>query len=794
MITLIIIIIQGSRRSSVGSIPVEGMEDQQTRQEITSINMASIKTSALGHAQWSCITQACSLQKLTLNVYTCSEVLRLHLMSCGGYKGTSERQWFRFCNRGGYTDSDDPVVELRLSNPSIIESLSTNSFFDLKAKEKAIILSCLCSQLLMFSASREVMDEILTQMKQIRKQLRELRYTIGGGSKKKSKQAVPKNEEREEVAVDGKMADPATEEDKMDDNDAASNEEERIARVKEEITQLERELYPLTAAVCLRPLGYDRFYNKYWLLPSVKGLYIENVTMDSFDSSESTGHPLINAPTSSEAKCTCAISSIHDLSLPCDSSWSLVSCEEDFQSLLSSLNPRGIRECNLKLTLEKLKGLINDSLIRSPFLHIRPIPDKKLPDFIYSCANDSLELQLREQILDLEEKLYIGTLGYVRDSISRKEWRERIENSGAAQVYAVTNGGIVRVNGDIENGIDEEVAAIGSNAVSELAGALLQIQDGIEKKFLLSPLGTAVDVKKKGKDVKKNAVTPNVSICTEQWRTSLQKATSCSQIFVHLSTLERSVAWNKSLMKMRCRFCRRKGADEYMLLCDGCDHGYHTYCLRPPLVNIPEGDWFCNDCCPVTPVKRRRTVSMVSLKELSDSESEEEEEEKQGEQEEQEEGDEEDGVGDRGYDSDNDRTKQRSLRSSTRVQSKKSKGRHSAPQPATRSSNSRKRIKLDDDISSNNSSVASSRAEIIISAIIDIRCSKRSTSTASRNKAQHTLELQLCKALLEEMKSHDSSLPFLNPVRRREVSNILKKPIFLIMTTFIIASMLGISY
>ena len=32
------------------------------------------------------------------------------------------------------------------------------------------------------------------------------------------------------------------------------------------------------------------------------------------------------------------------------------------------------------------------------------------------------------------------------------------------------------------------------------------------------------------------------------------------------------------------------------MLCDGCDHGYHTYCFRPPMISIPEGDWFCYDC------------------------------------------------------------------------------------------------------------------------------------------------------------------------------------------------------
>ena len=33
-----------------------------------------------------------------------------------------------------------------------------------------------------------------------------------------------------------------------------------------------------------------------------------------------------------------------------------------------------------------------------------------------------------------------------------------------------------------------------------------------------------------------------------------------------------------------------------MLLCDNCDAPYHTYCLDPPLDDIPRGNWLCPDC------------------------------------------------------------------------------------------------------------------------------------------------------------------------------------------------------
>ncbi|KNA19714.1 hypothetical protein SOVF_058990 [Spinacia oleracea] len=33
-----------------------------------------------------------------------------------------------------------------------------------------------------------------------------------------------------------------------------------------------------------------------------------------------------------------------------------------------------------------------------------------------------------------------------------------------------------------------------------------------------------------------------------------------------------------------------------LLLCDGCDRGYHLYCLKPILAAVPKGSWFCPPC------------------------------------------------------------------------------------------------------------------------------------------------------------------------------------------------------
>ncbi|XP_062409093.1 remodeling and spacing factor 1 [Sardina pilchardus] len=45
-----------------------------------------------------------------------------------------------------------------------------------------------------------------------------------------------------------------------------------------------------------------------------------------------------------------------------------------------------------------------------------------------------------------------------------------------------------------------------------------------------------------------------------------------------------------------CRHCGLPNHPELILLCDLCDSGYHTACLRPPLMIIPDGEWFCPPC------------------------------------------------------------------------------------------------------------------------------------------------------------------------------------------------------
>ena len=42
-----------------------------------------------------------------------------------------------------------------------------------------------------------------------------------------------------------------------------------------------------------------------------------------------------------------------------------------------------------------------------------------------------------------------------------------------------------------------------------------------------------------------------------------------------------------------CFVCRLDNDHSNLLLCEGCNGEYHTYCLTPKLKAIPKDDWYC---------------------------------------------------------------------------------------------------------------------------------------------------------------------------------------------------------
>ncbi|NXT75180.1 BAZ1A protein, partial [Zapornia atra] len=455
--------------------------------------------------------------------------------------------------------------------------------------------------------------------------------------------------------------------------------------LKQEQQKKEKELLEkiqnATACTNITPLGRDRLYRRYWIFPSVPGLFIEEdysgLTEDmllprtsSFQSSlqSCTNEPQVFSKTGESLKSSESTSNIDQdshtsvvVEVPRPvykpNRWCFYNSREQLDQLLEALNSRGHRESALKETLLQEKNRIYEQLSSFPVEKFH-IPDKPQSDFrppsgrgrmqnahdgSHLSAEKQLELRLRDFLLDIEDRIYQGTLGAIKVA-DRQSWRAALEHGRYELLNDENkeNGLIKTVNEEPEEmetddqdkfivkdrlvGIKTEAPSAAStststpqpvsNVVHCLASALLQIEQGIERRFLKAPL----DASDGGRSYK---------TVLDRWRESLLSSTSLSQVFLHLSTLDRSVIWSKSILNARCKVCRKKGDAESMVLCDGCDRGYHTYCIRPKLKVIPEGDWFCPECRPKQRSRRlssRQRPSVESDEETAEQLGEGEEE------------------------------------------------------------------------------------------------------------------------------------------------------------------------
>merc|ERR1711881_414337 len=172
--------------------------------------------------------------------------------------------------------------------------------------------------------------------------------------------------------------------------------------------------------------------------------------------------------------------------------------------------------------------------------------------------------------------------------------------------------------------------------VQQLAAAILQVGQMIvdHEKYLKQPLGEdekerkkrlkkEEDARKRKEENEEDSDQVDVQVVMtpfKKWEKSLMSSFTLGQLFIHLTTLDNSIVWSKSIMNTKCRICRRKTDPDQMLLCDSCDKGHHLYCLKPKLKNVPSGDWFCPECKPKERVRSPKKKVRRTFSQTEDSE------------------------------------------------------------------------------------------------------------------------------------------------------------------------------
>ncbi|XP_068981435.1 bromodomain adjacent to zinc finger domain protein 1A isoform X4 [Bombus flavifrons] len=669
--------------------------DISTNEGASSMSKA-VKLSTIA-SSWSQVHQGCKLSELTLDHVTLSEILRQHLLCSGGRIGDVATKW-RYSQRGGYTNQDDPALFMRINETYILRLLGHCSVHEFELGEKLKVATCLINQLLTFASIRDVIEERREKLHQAKKELKS--FLIAEQRKEKEEKERMRDREKDN---DGKIPKKVT---------RGSCEEEKK---KEEYENKLKELQEASRDNKMMVyLGSDRAHRRYWRFLSIPGIFVENDEWwsgncipdgtpyqpelldteamhaylknkfeDEFSDKENSFKKAKRSPKKVSfsdknilksprkdisrkefkqelfdiRKNLMACTGDKECPVHCKRSelkWSFFGKPEDIEALVNGLSKRGIREGELRNNIIQEMSSLMSVIEECPRHKLNPEvfsePIKVHPNRIskknrYENANLNfpsemavnivLELTLRDYILDFEDRVKGGALGNLKVN-DREIWRHAINNRkydkqcdklvyGTNEIEAdiVSNTSLDKIKNETKHSRpgtpDSEVGSINTKtykdagkylgppsenemlpdpnqqlAIKQMACAILQLSHAIEQKYLQKPLGaTEKDKKWFGEDIR------------EKWEQSLMASASWSQLFVHLSTLENSVAWSRSALNAQCRICRRRRDGDKMLLCDGCNKGHHLYCLQPKLNSVPDGDWYCKVCKPPTKPKEK---------------------------------------------------------------------------------------------------------------------------------------------------------------------------------------------
>jgi Williams-Beuren syndrome DDT (WSD), D-TOX E motif len=98
--------------------------------------------------------------------------------------------------------------------------------------------------------------------------------------------------------------------------------------------------------------------------------------------------------------------------------WSLFVSQNDIDKLIDSLNPRGLRESKLRQVISEQRDLISELVAKCDKAAFCAVDTKPLVMSdnipVESSAERTLEENLRDALLDIEERIFSGTLGSLK--------------------------------------------------------------------------------------------------------------------------------------------------------------------------------------------------------------------------------------------------------------------------------------------------------------------------------------------------------------------------------------------
>ncbi|XP_045415204.1 bromodomain adjacent to zinc finger domain protein 2B isoform X9 [Lemur catta] len=261
--------------------------------------------------------------------------------------------------------------------------------------------------------------------------------------------------------------------------------------------------------------------------------------------------------------------------------WWRIIDPEDLKALLKVLHLRGIREKALQKQIQKHLDYITQACIKNKDVAIIELNENEenqvTRDIVenWSVEEQAMEVDLSilQQVEDLERRVASASLqvkGWMcPEPASEREDLVYFEHKSFTKLCKEHDGEFTGEEESSAHALERKSDNPLDIAVTRLADLERNIERRIEED-----------------------IAPGLRV----WRRALSEARSAAQVALCIQQLQKSIAWEKSIMKVYCQICRKGDNEELLLLCDGCDKGCHTYCHRPKITAIPDGDWFCPAC------------------------------------------------------------------------------------------------------------------------------------------------------------------------------------------------------
>ncbi|XP_018557852.1 bromodomain adjacent to zinc finger domain protein 2B isoform X3 [Lates calcarifer] len=257
--------------------------------------------------------------------------------------------------------------------------------------------------------------------------------------------------------------------------------------------------------------------------------------------------------------------------------WWRVSDMQELHSLVKALHNRGIRERVLQKQFQKhmeyMSQLCNSKdVIDVAELEKQEVSEKTVESWCVEEQAMEVDIGLLQKVEDLERKVVCA-------SLQIKGWMHPEPQSEREDLvyheHKLLSSPAPENKGQRETS-PEEAGAMVRRPNNPLDIAVMRL-DELERNIERSS---------------EEEVAPGMRL----WRKALCEVRSSAQLSLCIQQLQKSIAWERSIMKVHCLLCQKGDNEELLLLCDGCDKGCHTYCHKPKITTVPDGDWFCPTC------------------------------------------------------------------------------------------------------------------------------------------------------------------------------------------------------